>query len=144
MNAKEEIEFMEQCKSIEYLTNSEIDWHPPEKDIYTFYKDFLTYPVIVSKNSGLMLMVKSIPENWSIEKDLKGDKLRLEEVDKNISRLCNLLSSEFISKAPKNIIEENCNKLMDNQNEWDVLNKKISIIEKAKIFVDYIDSLATP
>lgn len=141
---KEIIEFMEQCKSIEYLTNTEIDWHPPKKDCYEQSKDFLNYPTIIGKNSGIILMVKTVPENWSIEKELKKDYQRFEEVDKNLNRLYNLLSSEFISKAPRNIIEENCNKMLDAQSEWDALNKKINIIENAKAFVNYIDSLVAP
>jgi len=77
----------------------------------------------------------------TLEKELEKDKKRFLEVDKNLDRLYKLMSSEFISRAPENIIEENCSKMIDTQNEWDALFKHVQIIENAKSFVEYVDNL---
>ena len=109
------------------------------EEYYNLCKSFLTYPSIVTKHGIIILLF--ITENCSVDEILSEDKKRFEEVDKNLSKLYDLLSGEFILKAPINIIEETCNKLLDTQNEWESLQKKFSIIKHAKAFVNYIDRI---
>ena len=111
------------------METSEID----TQEYYNLCKSFLTYPSIVTKHGIIILLF--INEKCSVDEILKEDKKRFEEVNKNLSKLYDLLSGEFILKAPQNIIEENCKKLLDTQNEWESLQKKFHIIENAKTFV---------
>ena len=109
------------------------------EEYYNLCKSFLTCPSIVTKNGIIILLF--INEKCSVDEILSEDKKRFEEVDKNLSKLYDLLSGEFILKAHKNIIEENCKKLLDAQNEWESLQKKFNTINNAKIFVKYMDRI---
>jgi hypothetical protein len=91
---------------------------------------FMAYPFLICKN-GSIIFVHIQHSYDDFIKDLEKNKEKLKECSSRVEKLSKLLSSEFINKAPANIIEENCNKLLNVEEEHSALFQSIDYMEKA-------------
>jgi hypothetical protein len=91
---------------------------------------FWSYPCIFTQN-GSTIFIHCNDIKFDPKQDLELKKTKLKEIGDRLFKLSNLLSSEFINKAPDNIVQENCDKLIDAENSWDALFKNINALEES-------------
>jgi hypothetical protein len=97
-----------------------------------FLAMFIAYPFFMSDTS--LIFVTNDDIDFDFHKQYEVLSKKLEESKIRLNKLCDLLSSEFTSKAPENIVIENCKKLEETEDIFNNFYRTKSYLDEAILY----------